>query len=178
MWPRHCSNKASHNSRTPGTLDGWIAWNGGWGWRRGLMLRGWGPGGHRRKGLDCTGYITRHSRLSPMRFNARSRTLLCDIPCKSVVRFVSLVPSFSPTRFYSTVTFRTSSWLSMLDPFVVLARFHLIRRFFSFVCSFFLSFLPFFHIFWLCFFFSALVALQFAQTSFRERTQHGVERVV
>lgn len=28
----------------------------------------------RRKGLDCTGYITRHSWLSPMRFNARSRT--------------------------------------------------------------------------------------------------------
>lgn len=107
MWPRHRSNKASHNGRTPGTLDGWIA---------GLvMFRGRGegkeegaPGGREGRGLDCAGYITRHSRLSPMRFNARSRTSAAIYPQKccpfrvyipfrrvSIPRFVSSSPSTS-----------------------------------------------------------------------------------
>lgn len=66
-------------------------------WTAGLRGTGFdvtggeGPGGHRRKGLDCTGYITRHSRLSPMRFNARSRTL-STIPAK-VLSVLSLCPS-------------------------------------------------------------------------------------
>lgn len=44
MWPRHRSNKASHNGRTPGTLDGWIAGV--------VMFRGGRKGArrHRRKG--------------------------------------------------------------------------------------------------------------------------------
>lgn len=32
MWPRHRSNKASHNGRAPGTLDWWTARNGGRWW--------------------------------------------------------------------------------------------------------------------------------------------------
>lgn len=43
-----------------------------------MVCEGWRQ---RRKGLDCTGYITRHSWLSPMRFNARSRTSI-TIPGK------------------------------------------------------------------------------------------------
>lgn len=44
MWPRHRSNKAWHNGRTPGTLDGWIAGV--------VMFRGGRLGArrHRRKG--------------------------------------------------------------------------------------------------------------------------------
>lgn len=44
MWPRHRSNKAWHNGRTPGTLDGWIA--GVVMFREGRL----GARRHRRKG--------------------------------------------------------------------------------------------------------------------------------
>lgn len=53
---------AAHRGHWTGGLRGTGVDDGVWGWRQ------------RRKGLDCTGYITRHSWLSPMRFNARSRT--------------------------------------------------------------------------------------------------------
>lgn len=46
MWPRHRSNKASHNGRAPGTLDWWTARNGG---------RWWcvGAGGREGRGLTA-----------------------------------------------------------------------------------------------------------------------------
>lgn len=120
MWPRHCSNKASHNGRTPGTLDGWIAWDGVW------CYREWGPGRAQKEGAWL------HWIYYPP-LAAITNEIQCAITyalydtCKSVVRFVSL--SFSSTRFYSTVMLRTSSWLSMLDPFVVLGLFHFIQNF-------------------------------------------------
>lgn len=53
--------------------------------RGSMMVRGgWRPAAG-RKGLDCTGYITRHSWLSPMRFNARSRTSTAAISGKVFV---------------------------------------------------------------------------------------------
>lgn len=55
---------------------------------RGLWCLGGGrrrkgpPEAQKERGLDCAGYITRHSRLSPMRFNARSRTSAAIYPQK------------------------------------------------------------------------------------------------
>lgn len=55
---------------------------------------GWGGWKQRRKGFDCTGYITRHSWLSPMRFNARSRTCIADTRKSVVPRILSFFLCF------------------------------------------------------------------------------------
>lgn len=108
--------------------------------------------GHRRKGLDCTGYITRHSRLSPMRFNARSRTSAA-IPAK-VLSVLSLRPSAQRVsiplwRFVLRHRCRSLIRLLFLDPFIS-PRFLAIPDYAFRTCYFALYFRPFMHVMYEC----------------------------
>lgn len=113
MWPRHRSNKASHNGRTPGTLDGWIA---------GLvMFRGEGVGGprrHRRKGgltaLDILPATRGYHQWDSMRDHVRPPRYTR----KSVVRFRVLsrvsIPPCSHVSSYTLVIVVVQSFYSFV----------------------------------------------------------------
>lgn len=113
MWPRHRSNKASHNGRTPGTLDGWIA--------RLVMFRGEGVGGprrHRRKGgltaLDILPATRGYHQWDSMRDHVRPPRYTR----KSVVRFRVLsrvsIPPCSHVSSYTLVIVVVQSFYSFV----------------------------------------------------------------